>query len=243
MAALSGRKLVKTMSEFINDRFSVLDHNYMNTGGGCMTSVFSVYDKTARAMRYLVANDEGYNWQSMDTVGHEPPTDIDYDEVVLECNDWDKLYGEYAKHEDCDMYKLIKYCQFEFIRRNYTYTGELAELLVRDVPKELYDTIDAKQLAWHIENQQYICTNGYNLLPNSLCPSPEELEDDELKAIKNFKWWLDNLVNEGFATDTIENYYGDKFTIVFRDHALHLDFDAAAYQSISDALKYIIEQW
>ena len=243
MVAFGSRKLVKTMYEFINNRFSLLDHNYMNTGGGCMTSVFSVYDKTARVMRYLVANDEGYNWQAMDTVSHEPPADIDYDEVVLECNDWDKLYNEYAEHEDCDMYKLIKFCQFEFIRRNYTSTGAWAELLVRDVPKEFYDTIDAKQLAWHVVNQQRICTNGYKLRPNSLCPSPEELEDDKLKAIKNFKQWLDDLIDEGFATDTIENYYSDKFTIVFRDHALHLDFDAVTYQSISDVLKYVIEQY
>lgn len=243
MVAFGSRKLVKTMSKFISDRFLVINHNYTNTGGGCMVSVFSVYDKQVRAMRYLVANDEGYNWQSMDTVGHEPPADIDYDEVIIDCCDWNKLYDEYAEHEDSDMYNLIKYCQFEFIKRNYTSTGALTELLVRDAPKELYDTIDARQLTWHVVNQQYIYTDGYKLLPNELCPLPEELEDDKLKAIKNFKQWLDDLVNEGFATDTIENYYSDKFTIVFRDRALQLDFDAAAYQSISDALKYVIEQW
>ena len=69
----------------INKRFAVIDHEYYNTGGNCMVSIFTVFDKQNNATRYVLMNDEGFQLATVDVICNDEmfETDEERDAAIL----------------------------------------------------------------------------------------------------------------------------------------------------------------
>lgn len=233
----------------MNEKFTVMDHDYINTGGNTMVSVFTVYDKTAKATRYVCCNEEGFNLMTFDTIRNEPPADMDYDDFILESYNWDALTSDpcWDQHQFSDEeFLLYKHCQFEFYKEDCKYFGIKVELPIEWLPGELYNELGMDAIEWHKEHGDLVKTDGCKVWPSEGYEPPPAngVVDlgDYAKEVKNFSEWFDNTVNEAIATNTLEKYYAKHITIVFNGRSLELAFAADEVDVIKDALHEIIDR-
>lgn len=231
--------------------FTVTNHEYINTGGNCMVSVFTVYDRSANATRYVVCNDEGLNWQSFDTITNEPPEGLDYDDVVIECINYDMLtcepcWDNPAATMDDEKFLLFKYCEFEHYKKDCKYFNIRIQLSVDRLPGELCNELGVDAIEWHKEHGDLVTTDGYKVWPSEGYEPPPANGitnlSDYAREISDFKNWFDGLVGDGMADGTLEKYYSKFITIVFNGRALELAFAADEVGVISDALREILDR-
>lgn len=226
----------------MNTRFTVTDHNYFNSGGNCMVSIFTVFDKKNKAVRYVIANDEGCNYQVLDTVGHEPPDDINWDDILLGSYDWHKFTIDSLRELDIDYdeFELLKYCQFEFYKKYCKDFGIMIELHVDELTDELFKSITYDAVLWHREAGAYVKTDGERVLLDDLyvvyC---EQMSVKDLDDVKRFKVWYDGLLN----ADTIDALSDTYITIAVAGNSVKIPWNADNYDAISTLLTDVIKEW
>lgn len=235
----------------MDKNYTVTNHEYTNTGGNCMVSVFTVYDHSAKSTRYVACDDERLNYMTFDTIHNEPPAEFDYDEFLLESYNYDLLTSEPGYDNPVatmseEKFLLFKYCQFEHYKKDCKYFGNRVELSIEELPGELYNELGMDAIEWHHKHGDLVTTDGYHVWPSEGYEPPVatgEIEpDDYTKEVMSFSQWFDGIVNEAFATDTVEKLYDKPITIVFNGRAVQLCFAAAEYNAISDALKRVIDE-
>lgn len=234
---------------FKNEKYLVTDHNYMNTGGGIMVSIFTVYNHKDNVVRYVIANEEGFNVQTVDTISCEFD-DFNQElmeDIVIEYHDWSALTSEPAPWDmlfEDEEWKLYKYCQFEFYKRDCQRFKTKVEIPYEWLLPELQNRINSMARNWLIANEENVKTDGNDVwLPDAFSDYMEEVLNKKLAAIKDFKQWLDNLVGEELEAETIESLYDSEFTLSFLGREVKLEFDADTYNNISDLLKDAIDNF
>lgn len=183
-----------------NERFTVINHEYINTGGNTMVSVFTVYDYTDNASRYVIIGENGFSWQTADTISN-PDFSLDNDEmiekIVLGSWTFDALTTEpcWDQHlfED-DEWQLFKYCQFEHYKKDCKYYNYKVELSIKDLPNDLYSTLSAEYIEWSNKNNASCWTDGYQVFLNDEYEPPFVEANQKLQAVKDFQAWLNDYV-------------------------------------------------
>lgn len=246
-------------------RFIVTNHEYINTGGNTMVSIFAVYDSKENVSRWVIANDLGFSWQTADTVSNcdfQMDCDEIMDKVLLGTWDWDELIADpcYDQHLFTeDEFELFKYCQFEFYKKDCKYFNNKVRLATNELPTELFNKLTPEYIAWANLEGAGCWTDGYDVFmddeyDSSVYENTNEAEQQDkvkplnetewqLTKIKCFKRRLDRIVDGATYNDTLDTLYDEKFMIVFRGHAVEIDFDAEVYHTISNALQHIIDEY
>lgn len=233
---------------FSNEKYLVTDHNYLNTGGGCMVSIFTVYNHKDNVVRYVIANEEGFNVQTVDTVTCE----ADFDEkqmeaILIECHDWSALTCEPAPWDmlfEDEEWKLYKYCQFEYYKRDCQRFKTKISIPGNWLTTEMYERLSNTARIWLSENDVVVKTDGENIwLPDAFYDYMEEVLSKKLAAIKDFKQWLDNLVCENLNNDTMEKLYNEEFTLSFLGRSVTLEFDADTTSNVLSLLNDVIDNF
>ena len=231
----------------MTNRFTTLDHNYINTGGNCMVSIFTAYDRSAKALRYVIVNEEGINVQSMDTVGHEPPEDIDYDEIIIDCFNLEDLNSEPApldKQFTEEEFALYKYCQFEFYKKYCRDFKTTIKLQLNELPNELFNELSEDFRDWHRDNCLPVYSDGYRVFANDLYESAKELKyREQLQDVKDFAQWFDYLVYDGAFTDEATAEYLQNATLIVGGRVLQLPLHADMHTLLAEMLAKAIDQW
>ena len=231
----------------MTNRFTALDHNYFNTGGNCMVSTFTVYDRSVKALRYVIVNEEGINVQSIDCVGHEPPEDIDYEEITLDCFNLEDLNSEPApldKQFTEEEFTLYKHCQFEFYKRYCKDFKTTIKLQLNELPNELFNALSEEFRDWHRDNCLPVYSDGYRVFANDLYVSVEERKyRKQLQDVKDFAEWFDRLVYDGAFTDDATAEYLQNVTLVVGGKVLQLPLHADMHTLIADMLSKAVKQW
>ena len=233
---------------FSNEKYYVTNHDYLNTGGGCMVSIFTVYDRKLNATRYIVANDEGFNVQTADTIHCAEEFDQEeLDKIVLEAHSWSTLTCEPAPWEmlfEDDDWKLYKYCQFEFYKRDCRHCRYQVDMPVEWLSPELYDSLTTECKEWLRAHDEHVKTDGERVyLPQEFSQWLTERDNKRLQALKDFKEWLDSLVGADNPEDDIERCYNHCFTLSFMGKSAELPFYAETYENISELLDSTIKDW
>lgn len=233
---------------FSNEKYYVTNHDYFNTGGSIMVSIFTVYDRKLNTTRYVIANEEGFNVQTADTIScAEEFEHEELEKIVLESHDWSALTCEPAPWDmlfEDDDWKLYKYCQFEFYKRDCKHFKYKVKVPANWLTPEMYDKLSPAERNWLMENDVDVETDGESFqMPQAYYDCKKEQYEKQLQELKNFKEWLDDLVNKALADETIEKLYNEKIKLTFKGKEIELEFDADNYNNVSLLLGDAIENF
>ena len=227
--------------------YTVTNHEYTNTGGNCMISVFTVYDHSAKSTRFVVCHDEGLYYATFDTIHNAPPVEHDVEEFILEGYGYylltsDPGFDNPVAQMDEEKFLLFKYCQFEHYKEDCKYFNNRVELSVEELPGELYNELGMDAIEWHHKTGDLVTTDGYHVWPSEGYEPPVATSEIELneysRSIVDFREYLDDIA----GSEHMEKYYEKKFTIVFNGRALELDFAADEYDVIRGALMDLVDR-
>lgn len=153
---------------FENDKYIVLDHRYMNTGGGCMVSTFTVYTRVGRRTSFINVNDEGCTRTTYDYIlfGDFENVSMSWGYVMADYTWDDFAIDSYLATAEPEKYELYKYCQFEHYKKTYSVDHCNTPIPVNWLPASLYNTLTTRCAEWHKTNGAFIETNGTKVWPN-----------------------------------------------------------------------------
>ena len=226
----------------MNKRFMVTNHEFVNTGGNSMVSVFTVYDKQQKATRYVMTAEEGGSLQAVDTVNGDFQFES-YDEeceAVIDNWSFDDLTTQpfpCSKEFTDEEFELYKYCQFEFYKENCKYFGTKVYITVDQLPQALYNELGEAAAAWHYHNAQLVATDGYHVWPSSYY-NAESYEQSyrELQQVTDFQQWHCEQAAK-------EELYDEYYVLSFAGRSVKLPYDADAFDAVDNLLTRIIEEW
>ena len=234
-----------------NERFTVINHDYMNTGGNTMVSIFSVYDHTENVTRWVIANEEGFNWQTADTISNCDFT-LDNDEmikkIVIGSWNWEALTTEpcWDQHQFTDEeWELFKYCQFEFLKKDCEYFGTKVRLALNELPTDLLVHLPHDYVIWAERECVGCLTDGYEVYMDDSYEPPvqkcdESLLDDERKRaltdMKDFSQWLKELNYDPIS-------FGNYITVAVAGNSVKIPLHADTYELLDRFLEKAIEEF
>lgn len=232
-------------------RFVVTNHEYMNTGGNCMISIFAVYDMVDNVSRWVIANEVGFHWQTADTVSNCDfclDNDEMIEKVVIGSWDWESLTTEpsYDQHQFTDEeWNLFKYCQFEYIKKDCKYFNNKYRLAVNELPSELYDKLTPHYIEWANAEGVGCLTDGYDVFMDDNYIPPFDLDESkpldvvrarELQDMKDFSQWLKDLNYDPIS-------YGSYITIAVAGNSVKIPLHADSYDLLDRFLDKAIEEY
>ena len=209
-----------------------------------MVSIFAVYESSANVTRWVIANEEGFNWQTADTVSSELQLDNDelIDKIVLGSWQWDALVTDpsFDQHlfEDDEWY-LFKYCQFEFLKKDCKYFNTKVRLGVNELPTDLYSRLSADYREWADREGVGCLTDGYDVFMDDGYEPPEIIEPRMLTDMKDFSHWLKELNYSPVTNELGESY----ITIAVAGNSVKIPFHADTYELLDHFLDKAIEEY
>lgn len=213
--------------------FQVINYEYLNTGGNTMVGIFTVWLPDKNRTAYVLANEEGANLTSVDYISNELPID-DYDELILDHCVYEFLHG------DEEYFELWRYCLNEYLKSDCRYFGMSRAIPYRLLSNELQSKVDADYLVW-LETHNYdVLTDGEDIFehPDYL----DHFNDEELKAIKDFRDWH-GLLTSNATDDELTEMYNKKYRLYFMGKRVFLPYDAVTFNKIQDLLQSVINEW
>ena len=231
-----------------NERFVVTNHQYFNTGGNTMVSVFAVYDHEDNITRWCTCNEEGFNWQTADTITN-PDFHMDSDELmnkVLICScTWDALTTEPCwdqRQFSEEEWQLFKYCQFEFYKEDCKYFGTKVRLPVEWLPNDLFKELTEDYIRWEKEEGCGCLTDGHHVYMDAGYEPPVvyELEDPkrerELSDLAEFSRWLKQLNYDPIS-------YGSYITVAIAGNSVKIPLHADSYDELDTFIDKVIKSF
>ena len=223
----------------MSEKFTVVNHEYFNTGGNTMVSVFNVFDHSDKTTKFVICNEEGFNWQRADTVSNSDfslDNDEMIDAIVIGSWQWSALTSEpsYDMHTfDEEEWKMFKYCQFEYYKKDCRYFGYRASLNIDELPPEMYNVLDDDCKKWLNENTYKVETDGYTVfLPEEYTAAHQR---KELQELRDFSKWLKELKY---------NPVGESYiTIAVAGNSVKIPFHADSYDVLDTMIDKLIEEF
>ena len=220
-------KWVTTVTEGLQQQnFTVVNYEYLNTGGNCMVGIHEVWLRDENKTVYVYTNEEGGTIAAVDYIRNDLQID-DYDELMLDYVDWGRVTG----HEK--YFELYRRCLNDYTKddcKHFGYTRGLSYHLLSD---ELRKQVTEDYAEWcAAENGCLIDTDGEKVIVSPSYEAP----DEPLQAIKEFKRWHDTIAGD-------EKYYDFMYSLSFAGRTISLPFMADVWDAVDDMLKRTIEEW
>lgn len=140
--------------------YQIMNHEYLNTGGHCMISVFEVWLPDENRTVFVNVGEE---YCTITTVNHIM-SDIEID-------DFDKITVatlNYKETDDCTVtnkyFELCRYCLFEYLKKDCKYMGYIESLpFVWLLPVYQQQISDLERQFVEYEYGDYFDTDGYRV--------------------------------------------------------------------------------
>jgi len=147
-------------------KLQVTNHDYMNTGGGCMVSIFTIYDVQQNRTLYVLINEDGGALSTADYIS----TDVEFaDNMLIDSFSIDNL-----KSTD-NNFELFRDCFIEHVKKDCRYKHTSYELRFEQLPKELQQQLTPEYREWHEEHiGSYYETDGYKMILDAGFRSKQE---------------------------------------------------------------------
>ena len=206
--------------------YNVLDHDYENTGGNCMVSVFEVWLTTENRTVYVMATDTDV---AMTTVDHLR-NNLEFDDSML--IDEINVVNLTRAHR---YFELYRYCWFEFLKKDTAYFHEPTVVHIDFLPPYLRDQITANYAKWLKDNDvEFIKTDGYKIITDDdYCTDEEELMED----VKCLRKYVSMLIPNSDAC--YKSPFDTKITFHFNGKKITMRCDKVPYDAIVNLLKFV----
>lgn len=224
-------------------RYVVTNHEYLNTGGNTMVSIFAVYDHKDNVSRFVIANDEGFNWQTADTISSELQLDSDelMNKIVLGSWQWDALICDpcWDQHLfDDEEFELFKYCQFEFYKKDCKYFDTKIRVSTNELPTDLFNKLTPEYIAWANLEGVGALTDGYDVYMDDDYEPPVKEEPRVLTDMKEFYDWYKDLPYDEQLRDTTPF-----ITIAVAGNSVKIPFHADTFEQLDCFLTRVIKDF
>lgn len=156
--------------------YKVLNHNYQNTGGGCMVSSFMLYDEAEKRTLFMLLTEEGGTISKADYIMEE----IEYsDDLVIDMANFDIL------QPTDDYFELYRDCLIEHIKKDCSYHRTTTEVRYELLPEKLLNTMTEEYIRWHKAEVGYrFETNGNKIIFADGYSYNPRREDNEIVCIE-----------------------------------------------------------
>ena len=147
-------------------KLQATNHDYMNTGGGCMVSIFTIYDEQLNRTLYLMINEEGGSLSTADYI----TTDVDFDDSML----LDNFSISNLKPTD-NNFELFRDCFIEHVKKDCQRYKHTYALRFEQLPKELQQQLTPEYREWHEKHiGSYYEIDGYKMILDAGFRSKQE---------------------------------------------------------------------
>ena len=210
-----------------------------------MVSIFAVYDSSANVTRWVIANEEGFNWQTADTISSELQLDSDelIEKIVLGSWTWDQLITDYRYDERCpfdeEEWYLFKYCEFEFYKKDCKYFNNKVRLAINQLPTDLFIRLSKEYIAWAELEGVGCLTDGFDVFMDDAYEPPVVEDPKELKEMKDFSEWLKEL---NYGNDGLR-LFRSYITICVAGNSVKIPFHADTYELLDRFLDKAIKEF
>lgn len=216
--------------------FRVVDYEYLNTGGNTMVGIHEVWLPDEMKTIYCFTNEEGCTISPVDYIRKE----FDVDPSLLTENyDWGRVTG-YEKR-----FELLRRCFNDYTKDDCKYFGITRRVPYYLLSDELQSKVHVDYTVWsESESDGLIETNGDSIFEDpDFSAQFEDEVDEKLQAVKDFKEWHDNLINNRSTDEQLDELYSMEYSIRVGGRRVKLPFDADTFNNISNVLKRVIEEW
>lgn len=176
-------------------KFKVISHDYRNTGGNTMVSVFQIYLIKDNRTVFVNCGENSASMTTVDYVNNFDPDD--YDQITIESVDFTYGIGD----EPIIYESVFRYCLFEWLKSDckhyhyrmgihYDWLPMAIQMSIGDLQKDFVDD----------EHNGNYYTDGYHVF----VPTPSD-EDDEIEIVTKHGSLIDTLAAcLGRLTDKLE---------------------------------------
>lgn len=212
--------------------YKMLDNTYLNTGGGCMVNITTIFDLTNKKTLYVMINEEGGTLCSADYIRF----DVDYDEVdTIDYFSYDTIEPQHC------FFELYQDCWREYAKADFKHFKNYSRVPIKFLPEDLKSQLTSDYIAWcNDESDGCVESNGNNVVIDyNYCPP-----DPDIIAAKN----LLDYMHEAFADadnsqEELDAFYSLQISITVGDKKFDTAMSAAMFTGIEDCLKYFIDQY
>lgn len=176
-------------------KYRVISHDYRNTGGNMMVSVFQIYLVEQNRTVFVNCGENSASITTVDYVNNFEPDD--YDEITIESVD----FTEGMSAEICTYYDVLSYCLYEWLKSDCKHYHYRMGVHYCWLPTAVRMQISTEQKDF-VEDEQNgsFYTDGYNVY----VPTPSD-DDDEIPIVCKHKSLHDTLAAcLGRLTDKLE---------------------------------------
>ena len=140
--------------------YTVISHDYENTGGHCMISVFEVWLPDENRTVFVNVGEEYCTVTTVNHIMSDLEID-DYDKITVA-----ELY--YKDSDDCTVtdkyFELCRYCIFEYLKKDCKHMCYIEQLpFVWLLPEYQQQISDLERQFVEDTYGDYFCTNGYRV--------------------------------------------------------------------------------
>lgn len=229
------------IEELTQQDFTVLNYEYLNTGGNTMVGIHEVWLPEELKTVYVYTNEEGCTMSVVDYIRNDIQLN-DYDEVAIDYVDIGRIAG-YEKY-----FELYRRCISDYLKDDCKYFGITRRLPYYLLSDELQAKVDTDYLVWsEAESDGCIPTNGVDIVEDPDYPTPDEsktpavmYDDEGLQQVKDFLEWHTDVASD---YDTRESLYDKDYVLTLADKTVRIPFNADTWDAVDNLLKRAIEEW
>lgn len=226
-------------------KFSIIDNEYLNTGGNCMVNITTVYNSEEKAMQYIYINEECLVIASYDYIRNEVPTELECDDFVLLDISQDDFTTEPSfdyihKYEmDDDVAALLLDCMEAFIKNYVKHNKQNYFTTADKLPEVLYKQLTDDYIKWLNEREQLIETDGYKIIVDDRYSKADEPNAIAAKELQQHM--AENITRLDRTDDERDEFYREKLQIIYCGKMFTFENGADIYNGLEDFVKCVID--
>lgn len=231
-------------------RFREVANEYINTGGGCMVDITTVWDKQRKGLLYVNINEDCLTVSTEDFIREELPETVDYDDVLLVSIDQAYFTTEpsFDNHDmnniDDELAALMLDCLGNYIKNKVKHYKRNYFTTVDKLPNGLREQLTDDFIKWLNDRNQLVETDGYKIIFDNLYVVATIEDADTVKEAKSLRMHLDNVMPIADCGDdpkSWDKFYQEKLQVIYCGSLFEFQNCAAVYNALNELAKYIID--
>ena len=229
-------------------RFTVVDNEYLNTGGHCMIDVSAVYDSQQKRTLYMYVGNDWLTLTAYDYLRTEIHGCLSAEDFLLYAVEESNFTTEPdpMNRQMLDMpeeyFDLFNYGMLSYIKNKFKYDHQLTKTTVENLPLELRHKVSDDYAAWLSDNNLLVTTDGEHIIVEN---DYAYRDCNNYLAARDLQQFLEGLMpsdNNQVDNKQWDEFYEERITIVVKDRAFTFENGADIYNGLCLLVNYVIDE-